>query len=190
MLRSALRSPRLYNVKPGRTQPAGPALLLDTSMWDLTPTGAAPGLEPADEDAIQGSYILDQETRARRGLPVLQLRPGAPADKAAMLHLKKLLDQAANYDSAISRVYQMKQEAEGAFVINVVPPEFILSPLDRPTVRYRCPGTEDVECGTEVSPNAASRLRRHDTPAGQRCPRTNTPLTKADRDAGRITTTS
>ena len=52
------------------------------------------------------------------------------------------------------------------------------------------PGTEDIKCGTEVSPNAASRLRRHDTPAGQRCPRSNTPLTKAERDAGRITTTS
>ena len=70
MLRSALRSPRLYNVKPGRTQPAGPALLLDTSMWDLTPTGGEPALEPADEDAIQGSHILDKETRSRRGLPV------------------------------------------------------------------------------------------------------------------------
>ena len=103
MLRSALRSPRLYNVKPGRTQPAGPALLLDTSMWDLTPTGGEPALEPADEDAIQGSHILDKETRSRRGLPVLQLRPGARADRAAMRQLQKLLDQAGRHDSATSR---------------------------------------------------------------------------------------
>lgn len=186
MLRSALRAPRLYEVKRGRTQPADPALLLATSMWDLTP-GPPPLLTTSTEDSIQGSYILDAATHARRGLPVVQFHPGVPVDEDAMGLLNELLGRAKGFEgSSVDLVLAIQQEIQDPFVVNVVPSEFIVTPLDRPTVQYRCPGTAEVKCGAVVSPSASSRLRRHDTPAGGRCPRTNTPLTDEEREAGLI----
>lgn len=185
MRRSEMSSPRLYQVKSGRIQPARPTLVLDTGFWDFTPAGESFTISPSTE-GIQGSHILDKTTRARRGLPVLQVRPGVQVDDKTLQRLQKLLDRAKGIKDAVSRVEALRQEVGGLIVMNVVPPEYIVSPVDRPTVQYRCPGTEDVACGTPVSPDAASRLRRHDTPAGHRCPRTKTKLTSEERKAGAI----
>lgn len=187
MRRSLMISPRLYQVKLGRTQPARPALLLDTDFWDYMPDGESFTISPAGQGA-QSSHFLDSATRARRGLPVLQVRPGAPVDRKAQRHLRKLLGQAKQFPDAASRVLEMRQEARGVMVMNVVPTEYVICPVDRPTIKYRCPGTEDVKCGTKVSPAASSRLRSHDTPAGRRCQRSNTKLTDEEREAGLVRT--
>jgi hypothetical protein len=153
-------------------------------MWDLTPTADGADLVLSAEDAIRGSYYLNEATRARRGLPIVHGSVSAdPAD--TLDSLQALLDLAEGSEEE-SLVTALRDKVDGALTLNVIPPAFFLSAMDRPVVQYACPGTESVACGTVVSPNSASRLRHHDTPQGAHCDRSNTPLTTAERDSGLI----
>jgi hypothetical protein len=186
-----LRPPRLYRVKTAVYQTARPGLLLDTHLWDLQVTGADRTFDPAPEDATWGGR-LNHGTGTRRGLLVVHANPGAfleltEDDVAARLTaLCARVEDLGFPQKAATSLPALQDEIEEPLLLSVVRQHDIVQPWDRPTIQYRCPGAEGTKCGTAVSPGGSSRLRNHLTPAGDPCPRSNTSLTQAEREAGRI----
>lgn len=188
MKTSEIRPPRLYRITTGVRKPTRPALLLSASLWDLDPKGSGLGLRPAPEGSTWAG--MNRETGVSRGLLVVHSRPNAPlSDTEAAEFLQPLVLRAQELgfpDATTDRLQALAGYVKAPYVFNVVLQRFVIEPWDRPRVRYACPGTEDVECGTPVSPAASSRLRNHRTPSGQPCPRSNTPLTAQEREEGRL----
>jgi hypothetical protein len=192
MRRTELRPPRIYRVKTSVYQEARPGLLLDTRLWDLQVERGQRLFTPAPEGATWGGK-QNWHTGARRGLLVIHANPAAYFDLTeddVVAQLTSLCSRAGELgfpEQAARMLSALEEEVEEPLVLSVLRQQGIVEPWDRPAVQYRCPGSDDVACGTVVSPGASSRLRNHSTPAGEHCPRSNTSLTHDEREAGRIT---
>lgn len=156
----------------------GPALLLDTRLWELTPGPEGPSFFLAPADASSRSGVQDNSTGARRGMLVIQASPAAAytkgfdeqavADELGALGQQKDLGKLTRLvrRDAIDRVVgELRAGLPQALILNVIPLQAIVDPWQA-AKKYRCPGSG---CSAEVGLDAADRVRPHENDAGERC---------------------
>lgn len=180
MRKSDLQKLKLYVVNPMTRsvarRSAGPALLLDTRWWDLSPGADGPSFALAPEDAPR-STVLDADGRgARRGLLVVQANPTmayasdfdatAVAEQLTALAEEGPLQEVSRLDRSGDpqpALDALRQILPAGLILNVV----LLSGLQQPwgsESTVTCPA-----CRTEADLDSAGRLRPHQGKDGQRC---------------------
>jgi hypothetical protein len=193
---SELKSRELYATKASsRTavrRSTGPALLLDTRLWELTPGPAGASFSLAPTDAPSRSGVQDSNTGARRGMLAVQASPAAvftkgfdeqaAADELKALGQQKGLDKLARLvrRDAIDRVLgELRAGLPETLILNVVSLQALVDPW-QDAKKYRCPG-----CGAEVGLDAADRVRTHEDDEGERCAVSLTYMSAEEREAHR-----
>lgn len=182
MRKRSMKACRLYAVKDAARRTV-PALLLDTALWDRTPADDGIAYKPAPADETWGT-TLDADSGARRGMLVITTRPGTPADDFddladALTALAEDPAALAVPDGGPDAVTALTERLAPQLMPDVLREARILMTWADHTggaKKYKCP-----ECGTPVTMHGAIRLRAHRV-NGVSCPRSNTPLTRAERE--------
>jgi hypothetical protein len=197
---SELKPRELYATKAASRTAArrstGPALLLDTRLWELTPgsEGASFSLAPADASSRSG--VQDSSTGARRGMLVIQASPAsaytkgfdeqAVADELAAIGQQKDIEKLTRLvrRDAIDRVLgDLRENLSPTLILNVTPLQALVDPWQA-AKKYRCP--EAATCSAEVSLDAADRVRPHENDQGERCAASLTHMSAKAREASLI----
>lgn len=178
---SDLHPRELYATKAQRQEMArrstGPALLLDTRLWDLVPGSGGTTFTLAPPDAPR-SEMLDRGTGARRGLLVIQASPAAVftkgfdeqdvAKELSAIGRKKgggKLARLLRRDAIEHVLDELRNSLPPTLIINVVLLDSLVHYWQAAT-KYRCP---EPTCGAEVDLDAADRVRPHENGQGERC---------------------
>jgi hypothetical protein len=178
---SDLNPRELYATKAQRQEIArrstGPALLLDTRLWDLTPGPGGSTFMLAPPDAPR-SEMLNRDTGARRGMLVVQASPVAAftkgfdeqavAEELAAIGQQKVIEKLSLLvrRDAIERVLgELREALPPTLIINVVLLDSLVHHWEAAT-KYRCP---EPTCDAEVGLDAADRVRPHENGRGARC---------------------
>jgi hypothetical protein len=179
---SELKPRELYATKaPSRTavrRSTGPALLLDTRLWELTPGPEGPSFFLAPADAPSRSGVQDNSTGARRGMLVIQASPAvaytkgfdeqAVAEELTVIGQRKDLDKLTRLvrRDAIDRALgELRAGLPKTLILNVTPLQALVDPWQA-AKKYHCPGSG---CSAQVGLDAADRIRPHENDAGERC---------------------
>jgi hypothetical protein len=196
---SDLAPRELYATKAQRQSAAlrstGPALLLDTRLWDLTPGPGGSTFMLAPPDSPR-SGMLNRDTGARRGMLVVQAAPAAVyskgfEEKAVAKELAAIgqrpdiekLTRLVRRD-AIERVLgELCGDLPSTLIVNVVLLDSIVSFWEF-APKYRCPG---ASCDAEVSLDGAIRVPPHNNSQGERCSASSLYMTSKEQTANRIT---
>jgi hypothetical protein len=155
----------------------GPALLLDTRLWERTPGPDGPSFSLAPQDAPSRSGAQDGTSGARRGVLVIQATPAAVYDKdfdeeglarqlaeighrAGIEKLTTLEEQ-----DAVDRVLgKLRRSLPETLIVNVAPLQALVDPWGQGKQR-QC-----RICGQPAGIDGAGRLRPHPDKEGNRCP--------------------
>lgn len=181
---SELKPRELYDTKATTRSAArrstGPALLLDTRFWTLTPGADGPSFSLASEEEVSTSRgrTVDVGTGARMGLLVVQASPlavfskgfdeQAVAEELAVVRGREDLAKLSRLvqRDAIDRVLDgLKGDLSSSLILNVVTLQALVAPWQAGK-KYRCPGSG---CSAEVDLDSADRVRPHDNDKGKRC---------------------
>lgn len=180
---SELKPRELYATKAttrsANRRSTGPALLLDTRFWNLTPGPEGPSFSLAQGEEISGSRGRTLVgTGARMGLLVVQASPlavftegfdeQATAEELDAIRQREgieKLSQLVRRDAIDRTVGGLKQDLPPSLILNVVTLQGLVSPWQA-VKKYRCPGDG---CTAKVDLDSANRVRPHDNDKGVRC---------------------
>ncbi|MEU9405559.1 hypothetical protein AB0E08_07630 [Streptomyces sp. NPDC048281] len=156
----------------------GPALLLDTRLWELTPGPEGPAFFLAPADAPSRSGVQDSSTGGRRGMLVIQVSSTAAyakdfdeqaaADELAAVGRTKGIEELnglVERDDIERALGELRERLPAALVLNVTPLQALVDPWQA-AKKYRCPGSG---CTSEVGLDSADRVRPHENDGGGRC---------------------
>ncbi|QDN94983.1 hypothetical protein FNV58_01225 (plasmid) [Streptomyces sp. RLB1-9] len=196
---SELKPRELYATKAASRTAArrstGPALLLDTRLWELNPGPAGTSFFLAPADAQSRSGVQDSSTGARRGMLVIQASPAAAftkgfdeqavAEELAVIGQQKDIEKLARLvrRDAIDRVLgDLRENLPASLILNVTPLQALVDPWQA-AKKYRC---TEAACSAEVSLDAADRVRPHENDQGDRCAASLTHMSAKVRETNLI----
>ncbi|MDQ1041546.1 hypothetical protein QFZ75_008048 [Streptomyces sp. V3I8] len=165
-----------------------PALVLSNRLWDRLPEGADFVYRPADRNE-RWATTLDRQTGARRGIPAVFPRPGKNVPRSVLIPaLARLSARAGELgllgdDAGEAAVAALRESIEEPLLIDVVSDSKIITPWTNHVTGENLHSCPEEDCGADVTMNAASRMRAHRMRNGAPCPRSNTALTKEERNA-------
>ncbi|MCX4799599.1 hypothetical protein OG497_37730 [Streptomyces sp. NBC_01242] len=185
MKRASIEPRRLY-AATGVDRVTVPSLVLDNALWDRLPRKRGVTFHPAPKRQ-RWSTTLDCDTGARRGILTVLPRSGTKHTEVTVQHLELLAVEAEDLnvpDGGAKAVSALRALVEEPLILDVVRVSKIIMPWDAYVSGdvssewlHTCP-----KCGESVAMNAASRLRAHPDGTGAPCPRSNTPLSKEERN--------